>query len=79
MSSEAMNLKKQGVKSGVPDLCLPVSRNKIHGLYIEMKYGRNKTTENQNTWIEKLKKQGYKVEVCYSGDEAIEILKEYLR
>lgn len=37
---EAANLKRQGVKSGVPDLCLPVARGKYHGLYIEMKYGK---------------------------------------
>jgi len=38
---EAANLKRQGVKAGVPDLCLPVARNGFHGLYIEMKYGKN--------------------------------------
>ena len=34
---EAKHLKQQGVKSGVPDLCLPVARRDYHGLYIEMK------------------------------------------
>ena len=34
---EAKHLKQQGVKSGVPDLCLPVPRGQYHGLYIEMK------------------------------------------
>ena len=34
---EAANLKRQGVKAGVPDLCLPVARQNYHGLYIEMK------------------------------------------
>ena len=33
---EAANLKRQGVKAGVPDLCLPVARQGHHGLYIEM-------------------------------------------
>lgn len=34
---EAKHLKQQGVKSGVPDLCLPVPRGQYHGLYIEIK------------------------------------------
>ena len=42
---EAANLKRQGVKSGVPDLCFPLARGKYHGLYIEMKVDSNKTTK----------------------------------
>lgn len=41
---EAANLKRQGVKAGVPDLCLPVARNGKHGLYVEMKWQNNKTS-----------------------------------
>lgn len=36
---EAANLRRQGVRSGVPDLCLPVARGNYHGLYIELKWG----------------------------------------
>ena len=35
--AEAANLKRQGVKSGVPDVCLPVPRGNSHGAYIELK------------------------------------------
>lgn len=45
---EAANLKRQGVKAGVPDLCLPVASGKYHGLYIELKYGKNKPSEIKN-------------------------------
>jgi hypothetical protein len=33
----AVRLKAEGVKRGVPDLCLPVPRGGHHGLYLEMK------------------------------------------
>lgn len=77
-SIEAANLKKQGVKAGVPDLCLPVPRGKYHGLYIEMKYGKNKTSKNQDIWLENLQKQGYVALVCYGWQEAKEVILKYL-
>ena len=75
---EAANLKRQGVKAGVPDLCLPVARGGFHGLYIEMKYGKNKPSENQKQWLSDLRKQGYAAEVCYSWEQAAEIITKYL-
>lgn len=75
---EAANLKRQGVKAGVPDLCLPVPQNGFHGLYIEMKYGKNKTTEGQEWWLETLRQQGYKTAVCYGADAAIKEIANYL-
>lgn len=75
---EAANLKKQGVKAGVPDLFLPVARGKYHGLFIEMKYGKNKPTVNQNLWLRKLSEQGYAVAVCYGFLEASQKIVNYL-
>lgn len=75
---EAANLKRQGVKAGVPDLCLPVARGKYHGLYIEMKAGKNKTSEKQDEWIAKLHNQGYAAIVCYGCGQAIEVITKYL-
>lgn len=76
---EAANLKRQGVKAGVPDLCLPVPMNGFHGLYIEMKYGRNKTTEAQEEWLGELAAQGYCAAVCYGEEEAERLISSYLR
>lgn len=75
---EAANLKRQGVKAGVPDLCLPVPKDGYHGLYIEMKYGKNKPTDNQEEWLESLRQYGYKTVVCYGADEARETIKQYI-
>ena len=75
---EAANLKRQGVKAGVPDLCLPVPAGGFHGLYIEMKFGKNKRTEKQRWWLEQLEKQGYKAVVCWSAESAIKEIITYL-
>ena len=34
---EAANLKRQGVKAGVFDVCLPVAKGVYHGMYLELK------------------------------------------
>ena len=75
---EAQNLKAQGVKAGVPDLCLPVPMGHFHGLYIEMKYGKNKTTDKQEWWLDQLAAQGYDTAVCYGADEAMDTIAGYL-
>nr|DAZ76371.1 MAG TPA: Nuclease [Caudoviricetes sp.] len=74
----AINLKRQGVKAGVPDICLPVARGGYFGLYIELKVGSNKPTKLQNEWLCNLNKQGYLATVCYGWQQAAEILVAYL-
>lgn len=74
---EAANLKRQGVKAGVPDLCFPAARHGYHGMYIEMKWGKNGTTPAQDDWIALLTANGYCVKVCYSFDEAKEQIDWY--
>lgn len=75
---EAKNLKRQGVKSGVPDICLPVAAGGYHGLYIELKVGKNKPSENQEQWLEYLNKAGYMTKVCYGFQEARETIAGYI-
>ena len=74
----AANLKRQGVKAGVPDIHLPVARGGYHGLYIELKVGGNKQTEKQKEWQRKLTQQGYLSVVCYGWEEAAKQLINYL-
>lgn len=71
-------LKRMGLKAGFPDLGLFVPRNNKSGLFLEMKVGRNKCTDNQKKWIRALMEQGYEVKVCYSCEEAIQVIKKYL-
>lgn len=67
-----------GVKKGVPDLCLPVARDKYHGLYIELKTDAGKTSEAQEWWGKKLLEQGYFWEVCHGWQSAVRVLEWYL-
>ncbi|NCB31628.1 MAG: VRR-NUC domain-containing protein [Clostridia bacterium] len=77
-SPEANKLRSEGMLAGVPDLCLPAARRGYNGLYIEMKIGKNKTSEQQDAVIKYLREAGYQVEVCYGGDKAVEVLIFYL-
>lgn len=87
--SVANKMKAEGVKKGVPDIFLAVPvivKNKETeeveklkaGLWIEMKAGKNKTSPEQDFWLESLMKYGYEVKVCYSSIEAIETIVAYL-
>lgn len=72
-------MKAEGLKTGVPDICLPVARGGHHGLYIELKRVKNsRVTVAQMAWIEALTRQGYVAAVCRGADEAIELITRYL-
>lgn len=76
---EAAHLRAEGVKPGVPDICLPVARGGFHGLYIEMKRQRGgRVSENQESWLSDLSAQGYKTAVCKGWQPAAEIIMQYL-
>jgi hypothetical protein len=79
----AIKLKAEGVKAGVPDLCLPVPRQKpsggvYHGLYMETKVKPNKPTPEQRAWLAFLEAQGYAAAVCYGYDGLVETVIWYL-
>lgn len=77
-AATAIALKRQGVKAGVPDICLPAPRGEYHGLYIELKAGKNTTTEKQKKWLCFLQKQGYFTAVCYGWQVAADLIEKYL-
>ena len=78
-NANAKHLKQQGVKSGVPDLCLPVPRGRYHGLYIVMKTESGHTTAVQEWWGERLQAQGYAWRVCHGWQAAVALLEWYLQ
>lgn len=74
----AARLKAEGVKPGVPDLCLPVARRGYHGLYIEMKISGGRVSKEQRQWLAAAEADGYMTAVCYSWPEAARLLVAYL-
>lgn len=76
-AKEAYFMKLSGTKAGVPDLCFPAARRGYHGMYIEMKWGKNKTTPAQDEWITQLIQNGYYVRVCYCFEDAKNVIDWY--
>ena len=74
----AANLKREGVLSGVWDIFIPIPSDKLCGLWIEMKAGKNKLTANQKQFREGLTSY-YKFEVCYNWIEAKEIIEGWFK
>lgn len=75
---QAGKMKAEGVKRGVPDLCLPVARGGYHGLYIELKATGGTLSAEQKQWIAGLRGGGYCAEVCVGTVAAAEAIERYL-
>ena len=73
------HLKQQGMKKGLPDLCLPVARGQYHGLYLELKAEGGRLQDSQRVWIDDLNKQGYKAVIAFGFDEAKKIIEDYIK
>lgn len=72
-------MRAEGLKTGVPDICLPCARGAYHGLYIELKRRKGGTVSaNQREWIDALNKAGYMATVCKGFEEAVNAIMEYL-
>lgn len=74
----AAALKAEGLKAGVHDLHLPVPRPNFAGLWVEMKYGKNKMTDEQLGWKCKMELVGHKCVTCYTWEDAKDAIINYL-
>jgi len=76
----AAMMKAEGLKSGVPDILLPLARNGYHGLFIEMKRVKGSTTsKSQLAWLQALTSADYKAVICKGFDEARETIEDYIK
>lgn len=79
---EAYNLQLQGVKAGVPDICLAYPTKVYPGLYIELKRREKANaviSPEQKTWVKRLRKVGYCAVVCYGWESAWDVIIRYLK
>ena len=67
-----------GVKAGVSDLCLPYPKGSYCGLFVEMKFGNNRQRDTQKEFLADMAAAGHFVATCYSAEEAIKVIEEYL-
>jgi VRR-NUC domain len=75
---EAARLKAQGVRAGVPDLCLPIAAAPYGGLYIELKVGKNTLTDAQLDFHQRLREGGQCVATCLTYEKALQVIGDYL-
>lgn len=70
-------LKRMGLQPGVSDIFIPRAANGFHGLWVELKTGHNKPTENQLKFIDNMKKEGYEATVCWNAENAINFISNF--
>ncbi len=77
--AEGAKLKREGLKEGVSDNCLPVKSGDYGSLYMELKNRKNgKVSDAQSDWIDLMWERGNAAFVCYGWEEARDRIIEYL-
>jgi hypothetical protein len=71
---EAVNLKRQGLRAGVPDLCIIPKIGPV--MFIELKSEEGTLSRLQSLWLQNLVEYGCPVRVCRSLDEVQQFLYE---
>ena len=77
-TSHARKLQEQGVKRGIPDLCIPCPRNGYAGAYIELKTETGQAYKEQKDWVTYLATQGYYAAICYGWETAKREITKYM-
>ena len=74
----AAKMVAEGAHAGALDLVLPVARRGAHSFWLEMKIKGGRLSDMQRDYIGFLSRNGHKVVVAYSFEEARDALMEYL-
>ncbi len=76
--SYGSRLKREGMKAGVPDVFIAYPTYKHPGMWIEFKSAKGRVSPEQKRMMGLLTERGYRVEVCYNFDQAMEAVNSYL-
>jgi len=72
-------IKGQGLRKGFPDIDIPIKRENVSGLKIELKRVKGGRVDTEQKRIHSLLvEQGFKVEVCHGWVEAVRVTCDYL-
>ncbi|MDA5550080.1 VRR-NUC domain-containing protein [Yersinia massiliensis] len=74
----ARDAKRIGLRKGVPDLFLALPRGGYAGLWIEMKAGEGKLSQNQTIWLQRLSSVGYRAICCFGFAEGTVLIVNYI-
>ena len=77
-TTRVVNMRREGVRGGVPDICLPVPRGGFHGFYGELKVAKRKPTPSQVAWLDALGNQGYYVVLRHGWEAMKTAIETYL-
>lgn len=75
---QGKRMKAMGYLVGTPDIMIFHPVAEYHGLFIEMKYGKNSLTDQQRIVMGILSALGYSCWVCIGYKEAVEVTTRYL-
>lgn len=76
--AHAVRMVNEGLTKGIPDLHFPYPARRYHGLWIEMKAGRGRASEEQKLILATLEKWGHRVALAYDASQAITAVYDYL-
>jgi hypothetical protein len=71
-------MKSLGMRKGVSDLFIAIPSHGFGGAWIELKSENGKLSSEQQVFLNDMKAQNYFTNVCYSTNDAIQIIEWYL-
>lgn len=75
---QAAKLDQMGRCKGASDLFLAQPNKKFSGLWLELKWGKNKATPEQETFMDLMRIVGYAAHITWTMPQAQDIIKFYM-
>lgn len=74
----AFAMQAEGQKKGYLDLSIDRACGSYHGFRMEVKFGKNRLSPQQIQWVSWLEKEGYKVVVVWTLEDAVKEITDYV-